>query len=468
MDRIEIDIIPKLADQNLREITEQLTRPFTELFTGRSHFQDLADKMAAALHKSTQELSKEAQAILAGGGSAEVLNALKLQVAKETAELEKLKDAVAHPFKTALVDSMKNLPELRMAMDTANRGGKVGGLIGAGLGAMTGVSGLGPMGEIVGMVLAGTGQISKLFDSLLKGIAGGIQDIAMLGPAAFKSIADSVTIVGSIGVTAFKSFTDSVANFAKGVGGADFVKMSNPGVIEQLNLALDDMSGIIGQALTPIMQAIIPMVRDFGDFIASILPSQQSVNELMEKLNPLFEMMHNALVALSEALEPVVEAFMEFMGFLADNWEIVVVAFAGLIGVLVALGIQLVVATLSAIGFTGAVVTLAASMSFGISLLGAAAGVAAGVATVAALKSATGVGGERKEFKEHAMGAAAHGAQFVGVEALGKNMILAALNQGANPQVKTAKHAERIQQILEQNMSSGREAPSDNIDGNYA
>ena len=47
---------------------------------------------------------------------------------------------------------------------------------------------------------------------------------------------------------------------------------ANPEVVEQLMLAFAEIWGVLGQALTPVIEAIIPIVQAFGDIIAGLMP----------------------------------------------------------------------------------------------------------------------------------------------------------------------------------------------------
>jgi hypothetical protein len=92
---------------------------------------------------------------------------------------------------------------------------------------------------------------------------------------------------------AFQQLTDTIKQF---------VAIANPEVMEAFEWAVKDVSGVIGQFLTPVIEAAIPWVEMFGDFLASIMPDAEM---LREALAPLGE----ALAELKVALDPLIPLF---------------------------------------------------------------------------------------------------------------------------------------------------------------
>ena len=87
-----------------------------------------------------------------------------------------------------------------------------------------------------------------------------------------------------------------------------FVQAANPAVVEQLNMAFEDISGVIGHFLTPAVEAATPWVRAFGDFLASILPDSQ---ELTEALAPLQEALNEFKLAIDPLIPFIKDALLD-------------------------------------------------------------------------------------------------------------------------------------------------------------
>lgn len=133
------------------------------------------------------------------------------------------------------------------------------------------------IGEKIGGLFGAKG--AEVGGAVGGGIGGGVGTaMAALGPA-----------MGAAGaaITAFKSVVlDSVAK-------------ANPGAMERFNLALDDIQGVIGQTLMPVIEMWTKELRLVGDVLASILPS---ADEMRDALQPVSDFLDD----LREALEPVV------------------------------------------------------------------------------------------------------------------------------------------------------------------
>ncbi len=119
---------------------------------------------------------------------------------------------------------------------------------------------------------AAMGEISK--------VVGGIS-------SAIGGVASVVT--GAIG--AFTTFTDTIAGF---------VGAFNPAAVEILNLAFADLQATIGEALEPILQAIIPVVEKFGNAVASL-----DLGPLVDSFVTVFNSLADAFFTILEAIRPV-------------------------------------------------------------------------------------------------------------------------------------------------------------------
>lgn len=113
-------------------------------------------------------------------------------------------------------------------------------------------------------------------------------------------------------ISAFEMATDTIKQF---------VSVANPQVMEQFDLAVRDISGVIGQSLTPVIEAAIPWVRMFGDLLASIIPDAKAFNDALKPLQ-------NALVEFKTAIDPLIPLIkgelMRELGMLAEQFAMLV------------------------------------------------------------------------------------------------------------------------------------------------
>jgi len=133
-----------------------------------------------------------------------------------------------------------------------------------------------------------------------KGIVGGLASLA-LGPvgAAFSVLTGSV-----------KAASDAIGMFGS------FVAKNNPAIMEQVNLAMNDLQGVIGRALVPVVQRLIPVLRFLGD----------GVDFVMKMLMPAITPIANAFATLAM---PLIQLEAVVAQFLAPAFEIVGVAVEG-------------------------------------------------------------------------------------------------------------------------------------------
>lgn len=172
-------------------------------------------------------------------------------------------------------------------------------------------TGLREMQGPLGGIGAGLHIVSDLFSMLSEGIkkipgVGGI-----LGPV-MDQLAKMPAILGEILST-----------------GLNFASKANPGVMRQLSIAMEDAMATIGQAFVPVVEEMIPVMREIGTIIAQALPSNEemrdmfrdlfeSIKELIQELAPLIgpllkglvwiiKQMTNALIILAKAFKFVYE-----------------------------------------------------------------------------------------------------------------------------------------------------------------
>lgn len=99
----------------------------------------------------------------------------------------------------------------------------------------------------------------------------------------------------------------AVAGLGAGFIGSAVGK-ANPEVMRQFEEAISDVTGVIGQTLTPVIQVLTPYIRMWGDLIASILPTQEMMAEVMEPIPELFE-------AIKAAINPIIPIVRDTLTF---------------------------------------------------------------------------------------------------------------------------------------------------------
>lgn len=155
--------------------------------------------------------------------------------------------------------------------------------------------------EMYGMTKEGKKEAAAASrDKMLGNVKSGIgvaTSIAQGSPTGVLSSMGPYGAAAAGAVNAMQALTDTIIGF---------VQVANPAVVEQLNHAIADVSGVIGQFLTPVVEAAVPWVRMFGDFLASILPNAE---ELRNALAPL----DGALASLKEAIDPLIPLFQDYL-----------------------------------------------------------------------------------------------------------------------------------------------------------
>ena len=177
--------------------------------------------------------------------------------------LDQFKQTFITTLDDALEEAFKNLP-------AAVAGAQFPEMKGAGAAAQGAGS-----GNIAGKVQAGAN---------IAGMAAGMDIKGLLGAGGpwGQAISAAVSAVGAL--------KDTIVGF---------VQAANPEIVELLNDTIADISGVIGQSLTPVVEAAIPFVRMFGDFLASILPDAEGMRLALEPLQ-------EALMALRSAIDPLI------------------------------------------------------------------------------------------------------------------------------------------------------------------
>jgi hypothetical protein len=164
----------------------------------------------------------------------------------------------------------------------------------------------------------GGGSSSKVGYYASGGSVGGVGYYAAGGPVlagAGVAIAAIGTVINSV-TKSFAIASEAVSSFASAV------QKANPALMEQVGLAMDDLQGVIGRALTPAITLIIPLIRDFADY----------VDYAAKKFAPAFE----SIVKISKDLmKPMLELGVTITNALMPYVKILVLQFGGIVKILI-------------------------------------------------------------------------------------------------------------------------------------
>ena len=341
-------------------------------------------------------------------------------------------------------------------------------------------------------------QLAQTFSNLAQSAVVGSTALSKLGAAASKVGSKFLTMENAFGklATTVAMLSGSViavtASLAKapfaifeGVGDAfgsiiavaeKFAGALNPAIVEQLQLAFDDLFAVIGRLFVPVMAAVVPVVRTFADamvpVVQALMPTFKLLADailniagpviaifsgLLNALAPQFQLLAGWLGTLAtvigqglfkyiDALVPLFSALMDVVGMLMPP-------ITDLVGAMFALAVplmQIIVPLLiPALKLLAAVVAKVVSVFAW--LIGKAA---EGLRMIAPTQTGPGlkVPGIQRDASR---GAAARGASFVGFAEFGKQLMEASFGSSVNtPEFKTAentaKMAEGIQTLVRQ------------------
>lgn len=201
--------------------------------------------------------------------------------------LDQFKKTFVTTLDDALEDVFKNLPALMASSEFAES---------KGAGAKAPARG----GDLAGRIQSG---------ARVAGMAAGMDVQGVLGAGGPWGQAAGAAI------GAISQLTDTIKSF---------VAVANPAVVEQLNHAMADISGVIGHFLTPAVEALTPWMEMFGDFLASILPDSE---QLREALAPMSEALAEFKIAIDPLLPLIRDELVRELKLLADVVKIVAEAF---------------------------------------------------------------------------------------------------------------------------------------------
>lgn len=146
-----------------------------------------------------------------------------------------------------------------------------------------GGGGAGPLAGVLKGAALGRGGLPSLgMAAAAGGMEGGAAGAlaAVGGPAGIAAAAITM-LAGAAKDAAFKML--------------DLAKFANPAQALRFNMALEDVAGVVGQRFGPVLEKVTVIVRLFGDFLATVLPSEAEMSALMEELQPVIDEFKGAL-----------------------------------------------------------------------------------------------------------------------------------------------------------------------------
>lgn len=131
-----------------------------------------------------------------------------------------------------------------------------------------------------------------------------------------------------------------IASSAIGMFGS-FVEKSNPALMEQFGIILNDLGGVIGRSLAPVIQSLLPLFRQFADYIdyamKLIQPSidivitafKELAGPLMEAGATILQVFAPVLTFAAKIIEglvivvtPIIDAFILLFEAVGEIWGI--------------------------------------------------------------------------------------------------------------------------------------------------
>ena len=84
-----------------------------------------------------------------------------------------------------------------------------------------------------------------------------------------------------------------------GMAAVESGRQASPVAFMMMQQAVADLGAVVGRVVVPVMQIFTDRVRLFGDFMATILPTQAEFNEIFKAMHPVFESLRTTLTELA-------------------------------------------------------------------------------------------------------------------------------------------------------------------------
>lgn len=254
-----------------------------------------------------------------------------------------------------------------------------------------------------------------------------------------------------------------ISSVANSIGG--MVSKAKPAVMDMFTAALDDVQAVVGRALIPVFQILTPLMQMMGDFIASILPDQKQMNDLMKAFQPILDILKSGLQALAPVIKFVNDLFVNVLitalEKVAEAIQWVVDVVTGPIKAVLALAREAEAKEIERQHAAGQITTEEAAYRIR-GLQGDQEKKEMDEAHRARLQNEAAAGSEyarqvlagsaradaESGFARSARGAAASGAEFKGIGELGDQMIVAAWGSVTSPAESLASIRQTTEQIL--------------------
>jgi hypothetical protein len=112
-------------------------------------------------------------------------------------------------------------------------------------------------------------------------------------------------------------FTDLVDNAKKaaiGLASLHAVALASPGTFQRFQLALDDTTAVVGQALVPVLEIVTQGIRLFGDFLTTVLPSTDEFREALSPISDFLNDLRDALASIAPVIHDVLVVGLKVLG----------------------------------------------------------------------------------------------------------------------------------------------------------
>jgi hypothetical protein len=264
----------------------------------------------------------------------------------------------------------------------------------------------------------------------MMGAAGGAIGGALGGLAAGLGAAIAAPI----------AFAEVVSGVATQVAG--FVSAINPGLVQTLGLAFRDLTAVVGIALQPILQAAVPIIRQFTNALYPLAKTVGStLSGIFEALQPAIDALTDTFFMMAAILDPIVQLVGDALGFLAPVFTLlanIVKQVYVALGTMVAAIVGVIRSLFGAVDGDG-FKDVMQGLQDGLKLLTSALIRGLGYmlkffGSIAGLNGMIDFLKKMNKPKENAQGiAAAQNAQFTSIEQVGKSAALASVIATATP-----------------------------------